>query len=78
MATKIKEELVMFLDNKSDGNDISSFMKKSKNDSNKNATFTLDCVLRSSSRDFSVHDKQHSSLSWDRTQYFDSRRPEVL
>jgi hypothetical protein len=62
MATKNEEEVVMFLDIKRDGNDISSLKKKRNNNSNKNAIFPLERVLRSSSRDFSVHGKQHSSL----------------
>jgi hypothetical protein len=45
MATKNEEEVVMCLDIKRDGNDISSLMKKRNKNSNEDTTIPLERVL---------------------------------
>lgn len=62
MISKTKEEGVMFLDNIGDGKDISRFMKERSKNSTNNDPFTINCILRSSSRDFSVNGNRKSSL----------------
>ncbi len=62
MISKTKEEGVMFLDNIGDGKDISRFMKERSKNSTNNDHFTVNCILRSSSRDFSVNGNRKSSL----------------